>query len=137
MTHNNLIPSDRASFNSAMAAVLHDHATLRHLAEIAYREPDLCTDIALSVADAMIRHERTEAQLFELPFVTRTPERVKSTAAKARRHCIEYTSGDFTILGSKFAASQFIDAVMAHLAAEEAWFDLENQHQKERLSIAA
>jgi hypothetical protein len=136
-TTNASPPSDRPSFNLAMAEVLHDHATLRHLADIALREPDLCTDIALSMADAMISHERTEARLFELPFVTLTPEKVKSTAAMARRHCIEYTSGDFTLLGSKFAAAQFIDSLMAHLAAEEVWFEVENKHQRDRLHIAA
>lgn len=138
MTTNNIRPpSDRPSFNLAMAEVLHDHATLRHLAEVADREPDLCTDIALSMADVMISHERAEARLFELPFVTLTPETVTSTAARARRCCIEYTSGDCNLPGSKLAANRFFDALMAHMAAEEAWFEVEKEHQKERLHIAA
>lgn len=134
---NTMIYSDRFSFNRAMDEVLHDHTTLRHLAEVADREPGLCTDIALSMADVMISHERAEARLFELPFVTLTPEAVTSTAARARRRCIEYTSGDSTLLGSKLAAARFIDALMAHMAAEEAWFEVEKVHQKERLHIAA
>jgi hypothetical protein len=83
-----LPPSDRPSFNRAMDAVLHDHATLRHLAKIANTTPELCADIALSMAEVMMHHEHTEARLFDLPFVTHAPETVASTAARARRRCI-------------------------------------------------
>jgi hypothetical protein len=136
-TSDTLLPSDRLSFNRAMAEVLHDHATLRHLAEVAGREPDLCTDIALSMADAMISHERAESRLFELPFITLTPDTVASTAARARRRCIEYTSGDCALPDSQLAAALFIDALMAHLAAEEAWFGHENERRKEYLRSPA
>lgn len=130
-------PADRPAFNRALAEVLHDHATLRHLAEVADREPALCADIALSMADVMIGHERTESRLFELPFITKTPKAVTSTAAMARRRCIEYTAGDCTLADSKRAAAQLIGAVMAHLAAEEAWFDHEKERRKEYLRGAA
>lgn len=137
MTNDIPTPSDRPSFNRAMAEVLHDHATLRHLAEVADRAPDLCTDVALSMADVMVGHERAEARLFELPFMTRTPERVSSTAARARRSCIEYTSGDCDHAGSNLAAARFIDALLDHLAAEEAWFDQERERRNEYLRIVA
>jgi hypothetical protein len=132
-----LTPFDRNSFNRAMAEVLHDHATLRHLADVVGSEPDLCTDIALSMADVMVSHERAEARLFELPFMTRTPGAVESTAAMARRRCIEFTSGDCLPTGGKLAADQFIDALMAHLAAEESWFDQERERRNEYLRIIA
>lgn len=132
-----LIPSDRPAFDRAMAEVLHDHATLRHLANIADNEPGLCTDIALSMADAMIDHERAEARLFDLPFVTLEPNTVASTAARARRRCIEYITGDYILPSSSLAATEFIDALMAHLAAEEAWFDREQERRKEYLRGAA
>lgn len=137
MINDTPTPSDRSSFNHAMAEVLHGHATLRQLAKVADRVPDLRTDIALSMADVMISHERTEARLFALPFMTITPITVTSTAARARRRCIEYTSGDYILPSSNFAAAQFIDALMAHLAAEEAWFDHEMEHRKEYLRSAA
>lgn len=136
-TSDTPIPSDRLSFNRAMAEVLHDHATLRHLAKIAYSEPGLCADIALSMADVMINHERTEAHLFDLPFVTLEPNTVVSTAARARRRCIEYITGDYILPNSNLAATGFIDALMAHLAAEEAWFDHEQERRKEYLRGAA
>lgn len=137
MTSDFTIPSDRQSFNQAMAEVLHDHATLRHLADVAEREPDLCTDIALSMADVMVGHERAEARLFDLPFMTRTPETVSSTGARARRYGIEYTSGDYDHAGSNLAAARFIDALLDHLAAEEAWFDQERERRNEYLRIVA
>ena len=132
-----LTPADRAAFNSAMAAVLAEHATLRRLAGIATRRAHFCADDAMSLADAMDAHESTEARLFALPFVTRPPESVITTAVRARQRCHEYTSGNYRLPESSAAAALFIDALLAHLAAEEAWLAHEDEHQNERLRIAA
>lgn len=132
MIANTLTPKDRAEFNRAMDDILADHATLRHLADCASRKSGISTDEMLSLADAMIAHERTEARLFSLPFLTRTPEEVNITAAKARRRCIEYTSGDYLRDGSS-AAGLFVEALLAHLAAEEAWLAHEKALKHERL----
>jgi|WetSurMetagenome_2_1015567.scaffolds.fasta_scaffold186302_3 hypothetical protein len=134
---NTPVPLDRPAFERAMAEVLRDHATLRHLANIANREQDLCADIALTMTEVMSSHERTEAMLFELPFIIRTPKTVTATAARARRRCTEFVSGDHTLPDSNIAATEFINALMAHLAAEEAWFDHEKERRKEYLRSAA
>ena len=136
MTAITLSPTDRASFNGAMTAVLSDHATLRRLATVASKRGFLADD-AMSLAEAMVTHESTEARLFALPFITRPPETVTATAARARRRCLEYTSGDFRLPDPSAAAAVFVDALLAHLAAEEAWFAHEEEHEKERLRIVA
>lgn len=137
MTPNTAVPTDRAAFDGALVAIRADHATLRHLAIAASRKPAFSADDALSLADAMTTHENAEAQLFALPFVTRPPQTVTATAARAHRRCIEYTSGNFHLPDAGAAAALFVDALLAHLAAEEAWLAHEQEHQHERLSIAA
>jgi hypothetical protein len=137
MTANTLSPTDRASFNGAMTAVLSDHATLRRLAVAASKRSGFSTDDAMSLAEAMAAHESAEARLFALPFLTRPPETVTSTAARARRRCLEYTSGNFYLPDPSAGAALFVDALVAHLAAEEAWLAHEKEHQNERLLIAA
>ncbi|MDP1651415.1 MAG: hypothetical protein Q8L56_01710 [Rhodocyclaceae bacterium] len=137
MTVNTPSPTDRASFNGAMTAVLADHATLRRLAVVASKRSGLSADDVLSMSEVMAAHEITEARLFDLPFLTRTPKTVTSTAARARRRCLEYTSGNFHLPDSNAAAALFIEALLAHLAVEEAWFAKEQEHQKEHMLVIA
>ncbi len=136
MTSDIAAPTDRTSFNGAMAAVLSDHATLRRLAVAAARRPASADD-ALSLAEAMAAHESAEAGLFALPFVTRPPKTVTSTAARARRRYLEYTSGDFHLPDPSAETALLVDALLAHLAAEEAWLALEKEHQHDRLATIA
>lgn len=136
MTTDTISPNDRAQFDGAIAAILSDHATLKRLAVSASKH-GFPTDDAMSLAEAMTAHESAEARLFALPFVTRPPETVGSTAARARRRCIEYTSGDYNLPDASAAAALFVDALLAHLAVEEAWLVHEKEHQHDRLSIAA
>lgn len=135
MTTNTHSPTDRVSFDSAMAAILSEHATLKRLAAAAAKRPGFSTDDAMSLADAMTAHESTEARLFALPFLTRPPKSVTSTAAHAHQRCVDYTSGNFHLPDPSAAAALFVDALLAHLAAEEAWLASEKKHQHERLSI--
>lgn len=126
-------PKDRVEFNSAMADIFAEHSAMRHLADCAARDAGYSADDMMSLADAMVAHERTEARLFALPFLARSPEEVGLTAAKARRRCIEYTSGDYRPLDSNAAAARFIEALLTHLSAEEAWLTHEKQLKNERL----
>ncbi len=87
----------------------------------------------MSLADAMVSHEKTEARLFALPFLTQIPKIVSSTAARARRRCIEYTSGSYHLPDRSVAAALFIDALLGHLATEEAWLAREKEQKHERL----
>jgi hypothetical protein len=102
---------------------------MRHLAECAAREAGYSADDMMSLADAMIAHERTEARLFALPFLARSPEAVNLTAVQARRRCIEFTSGAY----GDAAAARFIEALLAHLSAEEAWLTHEKELKNERM----
>lgn len=138
MTTNTLTPGDRASFDEALAAIDADHAMLRHLATVAASErSDFSADDVLSLAEATARHENVEDRLFALPFLTRPTEIVVSTAARARQRRIEYTSGDFHLPDPRAAAALFVDALLAHLAAEEAWLAREKEHQDERMLTIA
>ncbi len=137
MTPDNITPADRAAFNDALASIRADHAVLRDLAKAASLHVGSMADDAMSLADAMIAHESAEARLFALPFVSNPPETVLSTAARARRRCIEYTSGSFHVPDAHAAAALFIDALLAHLAVEDAWLAREDEHQKERLRTIA
>ena len=130
-------PTDRASFNSALSAIHAEHTTLRHLAAAAATRSSHSTDDAMSLADAMAAHERTEAGLFALPFVTQPPKSVTATGAQARQRCLDYTSGKVLSKDPNAAAAHFIGALLAHLDAEEAWLAHEKEYQHERLSIAA
>lgn len=133
MTATTISPADFASFNSAMTAVLSEHATLRRLAVAVSKGHDSSSDDVMSLADAMVEHEGAEARLFALPFLTHTPKTVNSTAVRARRRCIEYTSGDYHLPNPSAAAALFVDALLAHLAAEEAWLAHEKELKHERL----
>lgn len=126
-------PTDRASFNDALHAIQADHATMRHLADIAVSQPELCADVTLSLMDAMAAHEKTEAGLFPLPFLTRTPEAVVASALRARRRCEDYTSGDFRRRNANSVAALFVEALLDHLDAEEAWLADEWNQKNERL----
>ncbi len=137
MTPNTPSPTDRASFNRAMTDIRSEHATLRRLAAATTRPSRFSADAAMSLADAMTAHENTEARLFALPFLTRPPKTVTATAARAHQRCHEYTSGNFRLPDPHTAAALFVEALLAHLAAEEAWLAHEEEHQNERLSIAA
>jgi hypothetical protein len=134
MTPNTLTPNDRASFNEAMAGILSDHAMLRRLAAAATAHLGSSVDDAMSLAAAMATHEATEARLFALPFVTRPPELVTTTAERARLRCAEFTSGSYHLPDARAAEALFVDALLAHLAAEEAWLRHEDEHQKDRLN---
>jgi hypothetical protein len=129
------MPADRTSFNAALAVLHAEHATMRHLAACALRGPGFSTDDTLSLADAMLAHERTEAGLFALPFLTRTPPAVTASAARARQRCQEYLSGDFR-LPEADAAGLFVEALLAHLTAEETWLAEEKAAKNERLWTA-
>jgi len=126
------IPNDRAAFNAALAEIHHDHATMRDLAELAIRS-GFPTDETLSLAELVTQHERAEARLFALPFVTIPPESVTASAARAHRHCMEYSTGNYRLPDRGVAAALFVDTLLAHLAAEDAWLAREDAHQKERL----
>ena len=126
-------PTDRAAFNDAINAILADHAMLRHLAVAVSERPANSADAAMSLADAMTAHESTEARLFALPFLTRPPETVTSSAARARRRCVEYTSGNYRLPNPMAAAAVLVDALLAHLVVEDAWLAQEQQHHHERL----
>lgn len=131
MSAHTPIPTDRASFNAAMADILADHASLRHLATTASRRSSFTADDMLSLADALAEHEKAEARLFALPFLPRTPEAVTATAARVHRHRLEYAAGKHGPKAQNDAAARFIEALFAHLDAEEAWLaheaDLKNQ----------
>lgn len=135
MTATIATPNDRASFNAAMTTILAEHATLRRLAAVVAERPAYSADAAMSLADAVSAHESAEARLFDLPFLTRTPESVISTAERVRRRRAEYTSGDIRLPDPGMAAALFAEALLAHLAAEEAWLDQEAEHQRQRLRI--
>lgn len=126
-------PNDRAAFNNALATLHAEHATMRHLAACALRQPELCTDATLSLVDAMTAHERTEATLFALPFLTRMPEAVSISAVRAHRRGQEYTAGEGARTGPNSAAALFIEALLAHLATEEDWLAYEKAQKIERL----
>lgn len=136
MIANTPIPNDRASFNGALAALRAEHATMRRLAACAARGAGFSTDDTLSLADAMLAHERTEAGLFALPFLSRTPPAVTASAARARQRCLEYTSGDFRLPEADVAAALFVEALLAHLTAEESWLAQEKAAKNERLWTA-
>lgn len=138
MTTNTNTPSDRASFDEAMTAIYADHAMLRHLATVAAsKRSDFSADDVMSLAEAMTAHESAEDRLFALPFLTRPPEIVVSTAARARLRCLEYTSGNFHLPDPRAAAALFVDALLAHLSAEEAWLAHEKERQYERMLTIA
>lgn len=137
MTPDNITPADRAAFNDAMASIRADHAVLRDLATAAARRPGFSADDTLSLADAMLAHESAEARLFALPFVTRPPDSVTSTAARARERCLEYKEGSYRLPTPSAAAGVFIDALLTHLAVEDTWLAHEDDHQKERLRTIA
>lgn len=137
MKTNTLTLADRASFEEALAAVYADHAKLRRLAVAASRRSDFSADDVMSLAEAMTEHERIEDRLFAPPFLTRPPEIVVSTAARARQRCLEYTSGNFHLPDPRAAAALFVDALLGHLAAEEAWLAREKEHQDERMLAVA
>lgn len=134
MTPNTLTPDDRASFNEAIASILSEHATLRRLAAATTSHLGGSTDEAMSLAAAMAAHEKTEARLFALPFVSHPPEIVMTTAARAEQRCMEFTTGSYHLPDASAAAALFVDALLAHLAAEEAWLRHEDEHQKDRLN---
>jgi len=134
---DSLTPSDRAAFLEAMAAVRADHAVLRDLAVAATRRSDFSTDDTLSLADAMLAHENAEGRLFSLPFVSTPGAVVSSSAARARLRCLDYTTGNYHLPDAHAAAALFVDALLTHLAVEDAWLDREEAHMKERLRTIA
>lgn len=133
MIANSPSPTDRASFNRAMSDVRTDHATLRRLAVALSKGPGNATDNALSLVDAMIAHESAEASLFALPFLTRPPATVVSTGVRARRRCVEYRSGTVRLPDPGAAAALLVEALLTHLAAEDAWLAHEEEQHHERL----
>ena len=132
-TPDTVTPADRAAFEEALGAVRADHAVLRDLAVAAARRSGFSTDDTMSLADAMLAHESAEARLFALPFVANPSDTVVSTAARARQRCLEYTNGTYRLPDAQAAAALFIDALLTHLAVEDAWLEREDAHQQERL----
>jgi hypothetical protein len=47
---------------------------------------------------------------------------------------MEFTTGTYHLPDARAAAALFVDALLAHLAAEEAWLRQEDEHQKDRLN---
>ncbi|HTY02942.1 MAG TPA: hypothetical protein VMC81_04350 [Rhodocyclaceae bacterium] len=137
MTPSAMSPRDRAAFDDALAKVRGDHATLRSLAVAAFRDSHYGADATMSLAAAMMSHENAEVQLFDLPFVSRPPDSVISTAKRARLRCEEYTSGTYRLPDAHAAAGLFVDALLLHLAVEDAWLAKEDEHQRERLRTIA
>lgn len=137
MTPLPLAPDGRSPFSGLLATVLSDHAKIKHLAIAAAEHPPFSADAVMSLTDAFAAHESAEALLFAHPFLTRPPKTVTATAARARRRCLEYASGNSRLPDPGAAAALFVDALIAHMAAEEAWLEHEQEHQNERLLIHA
>jgi hypothetical protein len=137
MTPETAIPTDRASFSRALAAVRAEHVLLRRLVKTVIERADYSADETLSLVEAASTHERKEATLFSLPFLGRPSEAVTRSAALSHRRCDEYVSGDADLPSARTAAALFVEALLCHIAAEEAWLAREDEGQKERLKIAA
>jgi hypothetical protein len=133
MNANAPIPTDRASFDRAMTEIRADHATLRHLATAVSEKPRASADNVMSLVDAMAAHESAETRLFALPFLTRPPETVTATGTQARRRCIAYRSGALRVDDPAAAATLVVDALLAHLAVEDAWLAQEEEQHHQRL----
>lgn len=127
------LPTDRASFDSAIADILAEHATLRRLAVAVSKQTGSYADYAMSLADAASAHESTEARIFDLPFLTRPPQSVTASAAQAHQRCLDYTSGNTHLPDPSAAAALFVDALLVHLAAEETWLAEERERHHQRL----
>lgn len=126
-------PASRPLFDEGLDEILAGHATLRTLVTAAHQEEGLRTDAAMSMAEFLTQHEAMEASLFALPFLSRMPESVRTTSEQMQRRCAEFTSG----AGEHTAAARFMDALQAHLAAEETWLAQEGELRHQRnLSIA-
>ena len=125
-------PTDRSSFTAALADVLADHATMRRLASNATRHPGaISIDAMMSIADIMAKHELFEARLFATPFLTRTPGSVLSTTTQVRMRCRDFITGNHHLPDTNAAAALFVEALLTHIAAEEAWFAREQQYRTE------
>jgi hypothetical protein len=126
-------PTDRPSFNAALADVLTDHATMRRLASTATRHPEaISADAVMSIADILSAHELVEARLFATPFLTRTPQSVLSTTTQVRMRCRDFMTGNHHLPDTNASAALFVEALLAHIAAEEAWFAREQQYRKDQ-----
>ena len=130
MYPQNEAPHDGVAFDAALATVREQHAMLRSVATLTTRE-GLTTDAVLSLADAVKIHEMEEAVLFDSPFMTRTPKLVRSTAARLQRCASHYLTGGHGLASPDAAAARFVDALLAHIAAEEAWLSRESAHRRE------
>jgi hypothetical protein len=140
MTPNNpksITPADREAFNKAMAAIRADHEMLRSLATAMTSKGTVTADDALSLVEAMNTHESAERRLYDFPFVSRPWASVVSSAERAQQRGSEYRSGTYKLPDARAAAALFIDALLSHLAVEDAWLDEEDQHQQERLRTMA
>jgi len=129
-------PHDGAAFDAAIAMVRAQHATLRSVAILTTRA-GLSTDAVLSLADAVKVHEMDEAVVFETPFVTRTPRLVTTTAERVQRYCSDYTTGRHVLPSRTASAARFVDALLVHIAAEEAWLERECAHRREHMLTIA
>jgi hypothetical protein len=129
-------PHERTTFDAALGSLLAQHATLRAVATLTSRE-GFTTDAVLSLADAIKVHETNESVLFETPFLTRTPKLVRTTPERLQRFCAEYTTGSHGFLSGTVAAERFVDALLSHLVAEEAWLKREDEHRKEHMLTIA
>jgi len=129
-------PRDGAAFDAALAMTRAQHATLRSVAALTIRE-GLSTDRVLSLADSVKAHEQSEAVLFETPFMTRTPRLVRTSAERLKQCGADYTTGVHGLASNAASAARFIDALLAHIAAEEAWLSRESAHRKEHLLTIA
>lgn len=127
------LPHDRPAFNSAIGALLSEHKTLRQLAATVSSQTAASAEAAVSLIEAMAAHEQTEAGLFALPFVTRTPKTVTATAARAQQLCAEYITAKSRQTNADAAAARFAAALLEHLSAEEVWLADERAQKQQRL----
>ncbi|MDD5296829.1 MAG: hypothetical protein PHU46_07945 [Rhodocyclaceae bacterium] len=127
------LPNDRPSFDNALTVILSEHATLRNMALAASQRLEYSPEDATSLAAAMTAHESSEARLFALPFLTKTPKSVISTGSRARQRCLAYTSGNFHHRDPRAAANLFVEALLVHLDEEETWLAREQELHHERL----
>lgn len=125
------LPTDRVSFDSAMVTIMSEHAMLRRLATMGSNKEGFTVDDAISLADAVAAHEQTEARLFELPFLPRIPDSVISTGARVRKLSLDVTSEKNA--RRLDASTVFAEALLAHVAAEDAWLVHEKELRHERL----
>jgi hypothetical protein len=127
-------PEDRAAFDAALEHLHSDHAMLRHMALSTRKQPSIRTDDILSLADAMDAHEKNEARLFSRPFLSSPPDAVTVSAARAHLLSYAFVAGGLDTVTANEVAARFVDALLAHLTAEDDWLTQEMAQHREPLN---